>query len=99
MSVQHDIYTEVSFLNFNLIHVNLRDSIPLAMASNNKTSPSGNMDDMTNLAKLLSKGHQDILSQAGRTLPNLQVLHDIIKTVLAGGIIDDRKYLVRDQNI
>jgi hypothetical protein len=69
------------------------------MAFNNKTSPSGNMDAMTNLAKLLNKGHQDILSQAGRTLPNLQVLHDIIKTVLTGGIIDDRSYLVRDQNI
>jgi hypothetical protein len=79
-----------------LIHVNLRDSILLAMAFNNKTSPSGNMDAMTNLAKLLNKGHQDILSQAGRTLPNLQVLHDIIKTVLTGGIIDDRSYLIEN---
>jgi hypothetical protein len=67
------------------------------MAANDNNNHGGSTSVYHNLLRLLSETRQDIVSQAGRILPDLHVLEGIGSTILAGGIIDDRKYLVRDQ--
>lgn len=47
------------------------------------------------LTSLLSSLHADLLSQAHRIPADLRTLREISQTGLNGGLIDDRKYLVR----
>ena len=65
------------------------------MASNN-TLANGQDDSShhSNADKLLGEAHQDLASQQHRILPNLTLLQGFFRTYLAGGIIDDRKYIV-----
>ena len=56
----------------------------------------GGSDGHHSLLKLLSEARQDIVSQVGRILPDLQVLRGLGSTILSGGIINDRQYLVRE---
>ena len=51
--------------------------------------------EQSNLSRVLSKARQDLASQSRRIVPDLAILQGIYKTFLAGGIVDDRKYLVR----
>lgn len=44
--------------------------------------------------KLLSEVHQDLVSQAGRIIPDLQTIHELGQITFNGGLVDDRKYLV-----
>lgn len=44
--------------------------------------------------KFLSEAHQDLVSQAGRIIPDLQTIRELGHTAINGGLIDDRKYLV-----
>lgn len=46
------------------------------------------------LIRLLDEVREDILSQVGRVGPDFETFEGLSLTVLAGGIIDDRKYLV-----
>ncbi|PLN76109.1 heme peroxidase [Aspergillus taichungensis] len=46
------------------------------------------------LIGLLNEASQDIVSQVGRVGPDLEALEGLRSTVLGGGIIDDRKYLI-----
>lgn len=50
--------------------------------------------EQSNITKILSKARQDLISQSHRILPDLAILQGLYQTSLAGGIIDDRKYLV-----
>lgn len=54
----------------------------------------GVMSTYKGLIGLLDEARQDIVSQAGRVGPDFETLEGLSSTVLAGGIIDDRKYLV-----
>ncbi|OOO07799.1 hypothetical protein OAory_01042990 [Aspergillus oryzae] len=56
----------------------------------------GGSDGHHSLLKLLSEARQDIVSQVGRILPDLQVLRGLGSTILSGGIIDDRQYLIEE---
>jgi hypothetical protein len=51
-------------------------------------------DGRSNLEELLKEARQDLLSQTGRIIPNLNLLVGAGELVLRGGLIDDRKYLV-----
>ncbi|PNP73611.1 hypothetical protein FNYG_13052 [Fusarium nygamai] len=62
----------------------------------NKSEAGNARDVQTNLADLLNEVRRDILSQAGRIGPDLRILHGAAETALAGGIVDDRKYLVEN---
>ncbi|CRK31341.1 hypothetical protein BN1723_015743 [Verticillium longisporum] len=69
------------------------------MASSNPPSggehTSGNGEDAhSNLFKLLNSARRDLQSQNGRFLPNLNLALGTLETALAGGLVDDRKYLV-----
>lgn len=44
--------------------------------------------------KFLSEVHQDLVSQAGRIIPDLQTLRELGQASFNGGLVDDRKYLV-----
>lgn len=48
----------------------------------------------SNLFKLLKDARQDLLSQTGRFLPNLNLALGASETTLEGGLANDRKYLV-----
>lgn len=50
--------------------------------------------EQSNIAKILGQASQDLMSQSHRVLPDLAILQSLYQTFLAGGIIDDRKYLV-----
>ncbi|EXL67218.1 oxidoreductase [Fusarium oxysporum f. sp. conglutinans race 2 54008] len=62
----------------------------------NKSEAGNARDVQTNLADLLNEVRRDILSQAGRIGPDLRILHGATEAALAGGIVDDRKYLVEN---
>ncbi|KAJ3453403.1 hypothetical protein MRS44_017650 [Fusarium solani] len=62
----------------------------------NKSEPGNARDVQANLADLLSEVRRDILSQAGRLLPDLRILHGGTEAALAGGIVDDREYFVEN---
>jgi hypothetical protein len=61
-----------------------------------KTQADGNhfADRSSNLTRIVSEAYHDLNSQSRRILPNLELLQELSQTFLAGGIIDDRKYLV-----
>jgi hypothetical protein len=42
----------------------------------------------------LTEASQDLLSQAGRIIPDLRTIQELGQTVVNGGLVDDRKYLV-----
>ncbi|KAH6690332.1 heme peroxidase [Plectosphaerella plurivora] len=50
--------------------------------------------EQSDIAKLITNIHRDLVSQQGRLLPNLKLAINTIETFLHGGMIDDRKYLV-----
>lgn len=62
-----------------------------------KTSSGVARNVQTNLGELLNEARRDILSQAGRVLPDLRILHGFKEAALAGGVVDDREYFVRAQ--
>ena len=68
------------------------------MASNGINHVGINTNEHASIAKLLAEARRDLLSQTGRILPDLRFLQGIGQTLLAGGIIDDRKYLVRPED-
>jgi hypothetical protein len=61
-----------------------------------KTQASGNHfpDRSSNLTRIVGGAYQDLNSQSRRILPNLELLQELSQTFLAGGVIDDRKYIV-----
>ncbi|CAH0021704.1 unnamed protein product [Clonostachys rhizophaga] len=61
-----------------------------------KALPERARDVGTNLANLFNEVRRDILSQAGRIGPDLRILHGATETALAGGMIDDREYIVEN---
>ncbi|GIC94665.1 peroxidase/cytochrome P450 family protein [Aspergillus udagawae] len=44
----------------------------------------------------LTDASQDLLSQAGRIIPDLRTIQELGQTVVNGGLVDDRKYLVEN---
>jgi hypothetical protein len=44
--------------------------------------------------KFLSEVRRDLVSQAGRIIPDLQTISELGQTAFNGGLVDDRKYLV-----
>ncbi|KAF9885228.1 hypothetical protein FE257_000588 [Aspergillus nanangensis] len=64
------------------------------MAQNTAKETGGSSGSHYNLIQLLTGAYKDLSSQAGRILPDLQVLQGINSTILAGGTIDDKKYLI-----
>ncbi|KAG0652625.1 9,12-octadecadienoate 8-hydroperoxide 8R-isomerase [Hyphodiscus hymeniophilus] len=50
--------------------------------------------DAEELESLLSRVVEDLWSQAGRVGPDIKAVQDVAMTALAGGIVDDRKYIV-----
>ncbi|KAJ5670081.1 uncharacterized protein N7477_005444 [Penicillium maclennaniae] len=46
--------------------------------------------------KLLSEVHQDLVSQAGRIIPDLQTIRELGQASFNGGLVDDRKYLIEN---
>ncbi|RHZ50671.1 peroxidase/cytochrome P450 family protein [Aspergillus thermomutatus] len=46
--------------------------------------------------KFLSEAHQDLLSQAGRIIPDVRTIHELGQTAFNGGLIDDRTYLIEN---
>jgi hypothetical protein len=42
----------------------------------------------------LTDAAQDLLSQAGRIIPDLRTIQELGQTAFHGGLVDDRKYLV-----
>ncbi|KAI9928451.1 hypothetical protein MW887_002496 [Aspergillus wentii] len=59
-------------------------------------TPKENGEDHHHLISLLGNARQDIVSQAGRIVPNIRTIQEITSTVLNGGLIDDRKYLIEN---
>lgn len=59
------------------------------MSSNNKSEEG-------DLASLLSRAVEDLWSQAGRIGPDIKAVQGVAMTALAGGIVDDHKYIVGD---
>jgi hypothetical protein len=47
-----------------------------------------------NLAALVNHSLADLFRQAGRIIPDHKLLQDVATTAFAGGIVDDRKYIV-----
>ncbi|KAE8166073.1 heme peroxidase [Aspergillus tamarii] len=66
------------------------------MTDKGETNHSGSSNGHHSLLKLLSEGRQDIISQVGRILPDLRVLRGLGSTILSGGVIDDRQYLIEE---
>jgi hypothetical protein len=58
------------------------------MSSNSKQNEEGD------LSSLLSRAIEDIWSQAGRIGADITTVGDVAMTALAGGIVDDQKYVV-----
>lgn len=53
----------------------------------------GSSSEVSNLMNLVGKASEDLRSQSGRISSNLSLVRNFGETVLANGIIDDRKYL------
>ncbi|KAL1639238.1 hypothetical protein SLS58_008080 [Diplodia intermedia] len=49
--------------------------------------------EAANLLKIAGKAAEDLHSQSGRVVPNLNLIRNFGQTILANGSIDDRKYL------
>lgn len=50
--------------------------------------------EFSNLLKLAGKAAEDLRSQAGRVASNFNLARNFGETLLANGVVDDRKYLV-----
>lgn len=50
--------------------------------------------EQSRIARILKEASQNVISQSTRILPDLALLQGLYQTFLAGGVIDDRKYLV-----
>ncbi|KKK18240.1 heme peroxidase family protein [Aspergillus ochraceoroseus] len=61
-----------------------------------KENGSISTGDNKQLTGLLREARQDILSQAGRIIPDLRTLHELSQTISSGDIVDDRKYLIEN---
>ncbi|MBE3044774.1 hypothetical protein IMZ48_19880 [Candidatus Bathyarchaeota archaeon] len=46
------------------------------------------------IAKILTEATKNVLSQSKRIIPDIELLQGFYQTFLAGGVIDDRTYLV-----
>jgi hypothetical protein len=57
------------------------------MASNSKS-------DEELLTSIMSRAVKDLWSQANRVGSDIKAVQDVAMTSLAGGIVDDRKYIV-----
>jgi hypothetical protein len=55
---------------------------------------NGDKDQEGDLTTILSHAIEDLWSQAGRIGPDLTTGREIAMTALAGGIVDDHKYIV-----
>ncbi|EAW09101.1 peroxidase/cytochrome P450 family protein [Aspergillus clavatus NRRL 1] len=44
----------------------------------------------------LNDARQDLVSQAGRIVPNLKTVQELVQTVLNGGLMDDRRFLIEN---
>lgn len=64
------------------------------MSDKTKASDNHLPDRSSNLKRIVSEAYKDLNSQSRRILPDLGLLQELFQTFLAGGIIDDRKYLV-----
>ncbi|KAH8800452.1 hypothetical protein F5884DRAFT_552161 [Xylogone sp. PMI_703] len=62
----------------------------------NKSGADNARHVQSNLADLFNEVRRDIFSQAGRIGPDMRILHGATEAALAGGIVDDRKYLVEN---
>lgn len=62
----------------------------------NKHHGNGNAlpPEQSRIARILKEASQNVISQSHRILPDLALLQGLYQTFLAGGVIDDRKYLV-----
>jgi hypothetical protein len=55
---------------------------------------SDTKDDHSDLTSLFTRALADLFSQAGRIAPDHKLVQDVAMTAFAGGIVDDRKYIV-----
>jgi hypothetical protein len=60
---------------------------------------SGTTDEQSDLTPFLTRAAEDLFSQAGRIVPDVGAVRDIVMTAFTGGIIDDHKYIVSLSNI
>ena len=51
------------------------------------------------LTSLMTRAVEDIWSQAGRIGSDIKAVQDVAMTALAGGIVDDHKYIVCPVNV
>ena len=56
---------------------------------------SSSKPKQSTLTSLLSSVHADLLSQAHRIPADIRTLRELSQAGLQGGLIDDKKYLVR----
>ncbi|EKG17339.1 Cytochrome P450 [Macrophomina phaseolina MS6] len=54
---------------------------------------NGRAKEVSNLMNLVGKASEDLRSQRGRVASNLNLARNFGETILANGVIDDRKYL------
>ncbi|KAB8262111.1 heme peroxidase [Aspergillus pseudonomiae] len=66
------------------------------MTDKGDTNHGSSSNGHHSLLRLFNETRQDIVSQVGRILPDLQVLKGLGSTILAGGVIDDRQYLIEE---
>jgi hypothetical protein len=55
---------------------------------------SSSKAEQGDLTSFLSRAVEDLWSQAGRVGPDITIARNIAMTTFAGGIVDDRKYIV-----
>jgi hypothetical protein len=60
--------------------------------STNTTPTKSNPKTLTSL---IGEINRDLVSQAGRIIPDLRTIRELTQTFTNGGLVDDRKYLVR----
>lgn len=51
-------------------------------------------EGVSSLLNIAGKAADDLHSQTGRVIPNLNLVRNFGQTLLANGVVDDRKYLV-----
>jgi hypothetical protein len=60
---------------------------------------SSSKAEKDDLASLLSRAVEDVWSQAGRVGPDVTTARNIAMTTFAGGVVDDRKYIVSPNRV
>ncbi|KAL2872843.1 peroxidase/cytochrome P450 family protein [Aspergillus lucknowensis] len=50
----------------------------------------------SSLASLIGEINRDLVSQAGRIIPDLRTIQGLTQTLANGGLVDDRKYLIEN---